>query len=326
MLTELGASKEEDLLYSNLVTVVSASREELREVTGLPDDDVDAALTRLIERGLTRRMAGDPPRYVAASPSVVEVMIAGRIAELRLAQSALDQVAAQYRVNSLATGAAGVFEIVRGADELRACVVGMIRSARFELLNMLKPPLIAVRSREQVRPSDSVRGRVIFDSRALDAPDDLAAITQVSGSNTAMRSHTNLPIKLMAVDRAVALVPLAQDDTTPVGVLVRQGALLDALLALFDHVWACAVPLRLDGDGENGGEHEDGAGSPPALLGAEERQLLSMLLAGLTDEAIAAHRGTSVRTVQRKVRSLMAAAHVRTRTQLAWTAAKQGWM
>ncbi len=72
----------------------------------------------------------EPPRYVAASPSIVESMIAGRIAELRGAQSALDQVAALYRANSLATAAAGVFEIVRGADAIHECVTGMIRSAR----------------------------------------------------------------------------------------------------------------------------------------------------------------------------------------------------
>jgi len=54
--------------------------------------------------------------------------------------------------------------------------------------------------------------------------------------------------------------------------------------------------------------------------------LLSLLLSGLTDEAIAAHRGTSVRTVQRRVHALMDLAHVRTRMQLAWEAARQGWV
>lgn len=316
MLAELGASKEEDLAYSHLVTVVSASVAELVVATGLTEADVGGALAGLIGRGLARRMAETPPRFVAASPSLVESMIAGRIAELRVAQSALDQVSALYRANSLATAAAGVFEIVRGADAIHECVTGMIRSARSELLNMLKPPLISVRTQDQVQPTDSVRGRLIFETEALDVPGDLAVIKAASGPNTTARVHASLPIKLLAADRSVAVVPLAQGDTTPVGVVVREGALLDALLALFDYVWSTAVPLRLDDEDEDA----------TAPFGTEDRQLMSMLLAGLTDEAIAAHRGTSVRTVQRKVSSLMAAFHVRTRMQLAWKAAKEGWM
>jgi DNA-binding NarL/FixJ family response regulator len=54
--------------------------------------------------------------------------------------------------------------------------------------------------------------------------------------------------------------------------------------------------------------------------------LLSLLLAGLTDEAIATHFRISVRTVQRKVRALMEVANVRTRMQLAWEAARQDWL
>jgi DNA-binding NarL/FixJ family response regulator len=53
---------------------------------------------------------------------------------------------------------------------------------------------------------------------------------------------------------------------------------------------------------------------------------MSLLLAGLTDEAIAAHFRVSVRTVQRKVHALMEVANVRTRMQLAWEAARQDWL
>lgn len=317
MLAELGASKEEDLLYGHLVTVVSADVAELVAATGLAEADVRTGLAGLVERRLAHRMTEEPTRYAAASPSVVESMIAGRIAELRVAQSTLDQVAARYRANSLAAAGAGVFEIVRGADALRECVVGMISSARAELLNMIKPPVISVRPAEHLRPGDSVRGRVVFETEAMDVPGDLPLIHELAGPNAEARLHAELPIKLMAVDRSMALIPLAQRDTTPVGVLVREGALLDALLSLFDHVWATAVPVHFD---EETGSHR------PTVLDAEDRRLLSMLLAGLTDEAIAARRGISVRTVQRRVRTLMAAAHVRTRMQLAWTAAKQNWM
>ena len=72
----------------------------------------------------------------------------------------------------------------------------------------------------------------------------------------------------------------------------------------------------------NGGEAPASDGS----LSPEDRQLLSLLLAGLTGEAIAAHFRVSVRTVQRKVHALMDMAGVRTRMQLAWEAARQDWL
>jgi len=314
MLAELGASAEEDQVYGQLVTLVSASEAELAGATGLSDEQVRAALAGLIERGLATGTPDSPVRFVAASPNVVETLIAERIRSLRAAQTSLDRLASQYRANTLARVATGVFEIVRGIDELRDCSIGMLRSASAEVINMVKPPVIAVRTNERVRPSDATRGRLIFETRALEEPGNLSVLQQDLRAQDEARVHTKLPIKMLAIDRKMALVPIAQHDTTPVGVLVRESAVLDALLALFEHVWATAVPMRVD----------DGAGS--AVLSPDDRLLLSMLLAGLTDEAIAAHRGTSVRTVQRKVSSLMAVAHVRTRMQLAWEAAKQGWM
>ena len=68
------------------------------------------------------------------------------------------------------------------------------------------------------------------------------------------------------------------------------------------------------------------SGAADGALSTEDKQLLSLLLAGLTDEAIAAHFRISVRTVQRKVHALMEMASVRTRMQLAWEAARQDWL
>jgi DNA-binding CsgD family transcriptional regulator len=160
--------------------------------------------------------------------------------------------------------------------------------------------------------------RVIFETGALEVPGALDAIREGMSWDGEVRVHTKLPLKMLAIDRSVALVPLAQHDTTPLGVLVYQSAVLDGLLALFEYVWDQAVTLPM----------LDGYAAPAAdtTLSPEDRQLLSLLLAGLTDEAIAAHFRISARTVQRKVHALMEVANVRTRMQLAWEAARQGWL
>ncbi|RIQ21363.1 TrmB family transcriptional regulator [Jiangella rhizosphaerae] len=318
MLTVLGASDDEDRVYRQLVSVVSATAAELAAATGLPSEAVDGALAGLLERGLASRTADTPARYVAASPGVVEAMIADRLSELRSAQKTLDRLAAQHRANALAMEASGVFEIVRGQEALRRAAMTMLAAARSEVLNLIKPPIIAVRSEEQVQPAAPVRGRTVFETEALERPGALRAVRDGLRPGDQVRVHTRLPVKMLVVDRSVALLPMARDDTTPVGVLVRAGAVLDALLELFDFVWAAAVPLHVD--------NENSPSPRDPFLDADDRQLLSLLLAGLTDEAIAVHRGTSMRTVQRKVQALMNRAHVRTRMQLAWEAARRGWV
>jgi DNA-binding CsgD family transcriptional regulator/predicted DNA-binding transcriptional regulator len=318
MLTALGATQAEDRVYGLLVIVVSASEHEIAEATGLSQEDVRTALASLIERGLVDRMTETPTRFVAAPPSVVESMITKRLTELRTAQQTLDRVASQYRANTLARTADGVFEIVRGEDALRQCSLRLLSSARLEVLNLIKPPLIALQVEESIGPDESVRNRVIYETAALEHEGTLDALRAGLRPNDEARVHSNLPVKMLAVDQTVAMVPLAQHDTTPVGVLVRESAVLDSLFALFEYVWAAAIPLHVYG--------VNGRRPTASVLSDKDRGLLSLLLAGLSDEAIALHRRMSVRTVQRKVHALMEVANVRTRMQLAWEAARRGWL
>jgi DNA-binding CsgD family transcriptional regulator len=319
MLTALGATDSEDRVYRFLATTVSATVGEIAASTGLPDGLVEAALAGLVDSGLVSRTPDEPARFVASSPGTVEAMIFSRLNELRAAQETLDRIAGEYRASHAVREATGIFEVVRGPEALRHHAFHLLRSARFEALNMIKPPIVAVRSGERATPGGDVHGRLIFETESIGSAEDLDAIRQDLRSQDEIRVHTKLPIKMLAIDRSVALVPLAQHDTTPIGVLIYESAVLDALLALFDYVWATAVPLHVDNP----------SSATPAMespLSAEDRQLLSLLLSGLTDEAIAAHFRVSVRTVQRKVRALMEVASVRTRMQLAWEAARQAWV
>ncbi|MFI1288006.1 helix-turn-helix domain-containing protein [Streptomyces sp. NPDC020792] len=117
-----------------------------------------------------------------------------------------------------------------------------------------------------------------------------------------------------------SVTPGAEPAPEPFAVLVRPGALLDALIAFFESLWAGASPLVLTEDGLVGAAVSDRTPPPEDLL------LLSLLLTGLTDTAIAGQLGTSLRTVQRRIRDLIEFAGVRTRMQLAWEASRRGWL
>lgn len=93
---------------------------------------------------------------------------------------------------------------------------------------------------------------------------------------------------------------------------------MDALLELFEDRWLRGTPLRMPSPG---GETEEDPEFPdsPEL----DEQLLSLLMSGLPDKAIASQLGISLRTLQRRIRSLMESTGTANRTQLAWFVAQQ---
>jgi DNA-binding CsgD family transcriptional regulator/sugar-specific transcriptional regulator TrmB len=297
-----------------------ATSEEVQTAIGLQPAEARAALTRLEEMGFAYRLAGEPVRFVAASPGMIDAAIGRKLAELQQARESLGQIAGQYGSGgySTTTTRAGVFEVIRG-KALRECFLDMLSSARSEVINMVKPPTVAVSSQERAKPSESVRGRLIFDRASVADGPTLDAIRQGLSEHEEIRVHSKVPMKLLAIDRRMALLPIDNQDAS-VGILIGESVILDSLLALFDYVWDTAVRFDVAADGVGTTVRRT------TPLDDADRRLLSLLLAGLTDEAIAAHMGVSVRTVERKARALMDTAHVRTRVQLAWEAARQKWL
>ncbi len=319
MLGVFGLGADEEDVYRYVLATKPATAEDVQAGTGMRPDRARRALARLEQAGFAHRVLEDPARYAAASPSSVDAAMLRKLADLREAQEQIGELTTRYRATQLETDTVGVFEVIRGAEALRERTREMVTSARSEALNMLKPPLIAMQPTDHVEPIATVRGRVVYDRDLVRDLSVLDAIRQRPGRHYEVRVHTVVPVKMLAIDRSMALIPVQQHDETPVGVLITESAVLDSFLVLFDYVWETATLLPPATD-----DATDGPSRSP--LSVEDRQLLSLLLAGLTDQAIAGHFRVSARTIERRVRALMDAAHVRTRTQLAWEAARQHWL
>lgn len=83
-------------------------------------------------------------------------------------------------------------------------------------------------------------------------------------------------------------------------------------------MWRDALPLRLSG----AGVAEQEADGPDGT----DLEILSLLLAGLTDASVAKQLDLGLRTVQRRVKRLMELTGVTTRLQLGWHAYAKGWV
>src|SRR5689334_13304788 len=138
----------------------------------------------------------------------------------------------------------------------------------------------------------------------------MATVEELVRAGQQARALPRLPLRLYLADDRLAVVPLPDGAA----LLVYPSALLDALGKLFDGLWQWALPLYPAGDPP--------AGRRPV---ARQHQLVSVLLSGLTDEAIARQLGVSYRTVQRRVADLMAELGAHTRFQAGAQAALRGY-
>jgi hypothetical protein len=147
----------------------------------------------------------------------------------------------------------------------------------------------------------------------------LAELAAALGRDEQVRVIDRVPTKLVVADRSLAMVPLARNTAAPAALIVHASGLLESLMGLFEAVWRQALPLRLDAVGI---PEEEGPGGPDGV----DLQILSLLLAGLTDASVAKQLDLGLRTVQRRVKRLMEIAEVSTRLQLGWHVYERGWV
>lgn len=121
-------------------------------------------------------------------------------------------------------------------------------------------------------------------------------------------------MQLVIIDRSVALLPVSPLDSRLGALEVRSPGLLAALCALFEQVWSVAVPL-------NESERRDDHG-----LSTQEVEILRLLAAGHTDEAVARKLDLSVRTVRRAIANLHERLSAMSRFQAGVNAVRQGWL
>jgi sugar-specific transcriptional regulator TrmB len=308
-LHSLGLSDQESRAYDALARVTSASVEELAREVGVGDTEAADLLEQLARRLLVvRRPAA---RWAAVRPAVaLGALLAQRREDLGATRVVLDELDDAFRAARPDVATDVVLDVAHGPDEIADRMNQIQVTARSEVLSLVKAPVIASGSTDDGAEDDAVRRgveyRVVLERSMLEEePRLVEGIHRARAAGEQVRVAGHVPTKLFVVDREVALVPLGSDSA----VLLGAGGLVDALVALFEAVWERGQDVDL---GPEEPESDDGP-------------LITMLLAGLTDEAIARDLGISPRTLQRRVRGLLDLAGVDTRLQLGYVVAQRGW-
>jgi hypothetical protein len=172
---------------------------------------------------------------------------------------------------------------------------------------------------EEWTANRGVRHRVVVEREVLDRPAGIVELSAALGRDEQLRVVDKVPTRLVIADRTLAMVPLTSHTAEPAALVVHASGLLELLSGLFDSVWREALPLRLGSGGPVPQEAADGPDST-------DLEVLSLLLAGLTDASVAKQLDLGLRTVQRRVKHLMELTGVTTRLQLGWHAYERGWV
>ncbi|WP_424184558.1 helix-turn-helix transcriptional regulator [Actinokineospora sp. G85] len=195
-----------------------------------------------------------------------------------------------------------------------ACVEAVLASARHEVLLMtrlgVRAPLGTVRRVDHENLRRGVRYRLVVPDSARTEPVLATRLGALALAGADTRTVPEVPAEALVVDGSVVVLPV---DATGAAVF-RLPSVVATTAELFERVWPTAVPLTASDLPDT------------AELSPREKELLSLLSAGWTDESTAARLDVSVRTVRRMVADIMNRLGARSRFQAGVKAADRGWL
>jgi DNA-binding CsgD family transcriptional regulator/predicted DNA-binding transcriptional regulator len=293
---------------------------------GMSSRVATTVLRKLEQQALVIQAESRPPAYVVSPPELaLESLVARRGEELAQVRLLAKELQGTFHRALDSSRAHDLVEVIVGREQLMLYYLHLVQGARVQFDTLTKPPYVSgddttdnILHAEGAGIRRGVRFRSVYESEALNETMTLTVAEQSMALGEEARAISGvLPMKLALFDKRIGFVPLKVDDPNVGALVVHPSPLLEALVALFDGIWARAVPL---GSGGN-------SATPwPAALDERARQVLLLMSAGLKDESIARAMGMSRRTVQKYVTTTMTLLGARTRFQAALLARERGWV
>jgi hypothetical protein len=270
---------------------------------------VEKSLEELRRLGLATELS--PGLWQALPlPEVVKALRAQRLSEVEMASAAAESLHSHIMAASSRSQTDEV-RIIIGREAILAANREICASAQKEICMFDKPPYgedhesnveaISAESSEWEALERGARLRCVYHP-GFDA-ERLKELALFAAKGEESRTAP-VPMKLILVDAQIAMIPSMRSYLPGhelIMSVVQHPTLVEALQWLFEAVWDTAVPI-----------------AAAALSDSDPRRqmLMSLLMAGSTDSAIAKNLGINVRSVRRWISELMDQLGVTTRLQL----------
>lgn len=245
-------------------------------------------------------------------------------------RASLAQVVADFQPVHARELSSVQMEVVTGAANVSAALEDAAQRVEHEVLSLhpgraLPAEMIeAGLDRDRLALGRGVQIRTIHLGSAAVVPHMSSYLRRLNSAGAQVRTAHTLPLRLIVVDRSLAIVPVPQpEDGEIAAVVLRSETLVGVLRGIFEHCWAAASVLREPDTGASPAAPEAGGEWRPT---GRHRELLRMLEGGLTDEAMARKLGVSERTVRRLVSELTERLGAASRFQAGVCAVRLGWL
>lgn len=159
-----------------------------------------------------------------------------------------------------------------------------------------------------------VKIRALYQADAARAPDVLRYLVEFAAEGAEVRVSPRVRHRCLITDRATVVVAAEPDSLGVPFLVIDEPALVGSLYSQFVTQWKLSYPVGVRPD------------DPASLNGPLVRETLEMLQSGATDEVAARHLGVSVRTVRRRVATVMELLGAASRFEAGVKAAQAGWL
>lgn len=323
MLDLLGLSAQHETVYRAMLQRPDLNVAGLADYLGVPSGQVREALDVLADLALIRLDSGGdsasavrPQAGLIALLAKVEADVAVRQRQVEATRAAITAIAAAHDGHEQEVQG----RALDGLDAVRERLIELAHSARSECLSFTtgrgqRPDTMeAEGSLNQVALGRGVLIRNVYQDSFRNDPATLAHARWMASLGSQSRTAPTLPMRMVIVDRELALVPVDPNDPVRGALELRSPGVVTGLVALFEQVWHAARPF-----GDEASQDEQG-------LTAQERELLRLLAAGNTDESAARKLAISLRSVQRMMTSLSERLESESRFQAGVQATRRGWV
>ncbi|WP_405682696.1 LuxR family transcriptional regulator [Streptomyces sp. NBC_01238] len=320
---------QDEAVYRAVLSFPGADAGRLADELGRPVAVVTASVDRLADTGLVH---SGPDRAVIASPP--ELALGPRLARsrerLRRSEEMLAQFAETYHREMAPARGHDLVELIEGPESVAHRLLQLEYGAQRTIRAFQSGANQAIPAADTF---EEAKGDDVPDKCGHNEDDGLervrrhavtgvvyrlvvdTAFLQEPVGTRALQTRLDEGAEVRVADEPLRKIAIADDATAMVQISDHASVMLRQPLAglageLFEAIWASARPFVVKETG----------------LDPLDRQILQLMLAGLTDEALAHQLGTSARTVQRRRRALMETTGATTRMQLGWHAFRRGWV
>ena len=296
-----------------------------------------AHLEDLRDLGLLARASGTgEDGYAAVDPRYALNAIADRLSgQVRRIRDEIPALADQFERSAAEDAGTARTRVVRDAADIASWYVRLQHQAKDEVVSFDRPPYVSspLEPLETILIGRGVTWRAIYTPESFSREGAWEETLRLAELGEEARIVPALPLKLVIADRSIALLSLNLDGIRNDALVTESPPLIALLHGVFEAAWARALPLTSAvppvgpltdlGVPAATSAAPVRASAPPTR---EQQSILALIGAGLTDEAIAARLGLSVRSLRRRSQRLMTDLGAANRFQLGVAAARRGWV